>query len=416
MTTATVPTLDEFTTECRAFLDARYVLKRQERTRFAWGVGSDRVAVFEEADREAERPIIDAVRQWRRSLWDAGLGWICGPTDLGGRGLPGSHQQVFDRLARTYDTPGNGPLTVSLGMVAPTVLAHASATSRARYCPGLHNGELIACQLFSEPAAGSDLAGVTTAAVRDGDGWRISGQKVWTSGAHYSDIGEILCRTTSGPRHRNLTMFVVDLSSTGVEVRPLRQMTGGAAFNEVFFDEVWVPDDDRLGEVGEGWRVALTTLSNERSAIGGDGYGGSGLLDIERHKALVRQFGRAGDPVIRQQLVDLYANLQMAKMTRQRSGARRATGQVPGPEASIGKLVLAQNYARIAALASAVLGPRLVADTGEWGTAAWSNVVLGVPGYRIGGGTDEVLRNILAERVLGLPKDPVPSGATGAQR
>ena len=406
MNALAAPALEEFAQECRDFLDARYPRRRQERKRFAWGEGSDRVAVFEEADREAEKVVIANVRAWRRALWDNGLGWITGPVELGGRGLRKAYQQTFDAIARDYEVPGNAPLTVSLGMIAPTIQAHAVPEVRNRYVPALHNGDLIACQLFSEPGAGSDLAGVGASALRDGDGWRITGQKVWTSGAHYSDIGEILCRTSPGPRHKNLTMFVVDLRAKGVEVRPLRQMTGGAAFNEIFFDDVWVPDDHRLGEVGEGWRVAMTTLLNERNAIGGDGFGGSGLLDIERYKSMVRHFGLADDAVTRRKLTTLYMNLRVAKMTRQRAGAKLAAGQVPGPEASLGKLVLAQNYVRISDLVSSILGPRLLADGGEWGTYAWTNVVLGVPGYRIGGGTDEVLRNILGERVLGLPREP----------
>jgi len=370
-------TPEAFAEECKAFFEARYQRRRKERRTFVWGEGSDSVAVFEEADREAEKVVIANVRAWRRALWDAGLGWITGPVDLGGRGLHKRHQQIFDTFLREYDVPGNGPLTVSMGMIAPTVQAHAVPEVRDRIVPALYNGDLIACQLFSEPGAGSDLASVSTSAVRDGDGWRITGQKVWTSGAHYSDIGEILCRTAPQPRHKNLTMFVVDMNAKGVDVRPLRQMTGGASFNEIFFDDVWVPDSHRLGDVNEGWRVAMTTLLNERNAIGGEGFGGSGILDVERYKALVQNFGLADDPNIRQELANLIINLRIAKYTRQRAGAKLAAGQVPGPEASLGKLVLAQNYQRISTLVGNVLGARLTADTEEWGTYAWNNVVLG---------------------------------------
>jgi alkylation response protein AidB-like acyl-CoA dehydrogenase len=244
--------------------------------------------------------------------------------------------------------------------------------------------------------------------VRDGDGWRITGQKVWTSGAQYSDIGEVLCRTSDEGRHRNLTAFVLDLHAPGVEVRPLRQMTGGAAFNEVFFDNAWVPDDDRLGEVGGGWRVAITTLSNERAAIGGDGFGGAGLLNFERYRQMVEVFGRADDPVVRQRLVDLLIHQRVANYTRLRAVDARRAGHAPGPEASIGKLALAQQFQRISDFVGLVIGPKLQADTGEWGTYAWAGLVLSTPGYRIGGGTDEVMRNIVAERVLGLPKEPPP--------
>jgi alkylation response protein AidB-like acyl-CoA dehydrogenase len=400
--------LEAFADECRRFLDARYEPKRRAEA-FQWGKGPDRVAVFEETDRQAEKRHIEAVRAWRKDLFEAGLGWITGPPELGGRGLPAAYQRAFDELSRSYDTPGNQPLTVSLGMVAPTVMTHGMDETRERVCPALQNGDLIACQLFSEPGAGSDLAAVSTRAVRDGDGWRLTGQKVWTSGAHFSDIGEILCRTSDGPRHRNLTMFLVDMKAPGVEVRPLRQMTGGAAFNEVFLNDVWVPDENRLGDVNDGWRVALTTLSNERNAIGGEGFGGSGLLDVARYIAMARQFGRDGDPIVRQEIAALYSHLRVARLTGQRARAGASAGRAPGPEASIGKLALAENFARLSHLVGVILGPRLTADTGEWGTYAWNDVILGVPGYRLGGGTDEVLRNILAERVLGLPKEPTGS-------
>ena len=406
--------IEDFTRACHGHLTAHYPQRVQRRAAFRWGEGSDRVMVFEEADRQAEALKIVEVRAWRRYLFDDGFGWITGPPELGGRGLPRTYQSAFDQAALDYETPGNGPLTVSLGMIAPTILAHGQPDARLRCCPALQNGDLIACQLFSEPGAGSDLASVSTAAVRDGDTWRITGQKVWTSGAHYSDIGEVLCRTSAGPRHRNLTAFLVDMHAPGVTVRPLRQMTGGAAFNEVFFDDVVVPDGARLGEVGEGWRVALTTLSNERGAIGGEGFGGSGLLSIERYRAMIEAFGLANDAVVRQKLADLFIHIRVARYTQLRAAARASTGGAPGPEAALGKLALTQNFQRISNLVSTVLGARLTADTGEWGTYAWSPLVLGVPGYRVGGGTDEVLRNIVAERVLGLPKEP--DAATGSTR
>ena len=174
-------------------------------------------------------------------------------------------------------------LTISLGMIAPTIHKHGTAEQQARYLPAMRSGDLIACQLFSEPNAGSDLASLTTRAEPDGQGgWRITGQKVWTSGAQLADIGEIICKTSDGPRHLNLTAFIVDMKAPGVEVRPLRQMTGGAAFNEVFLTDVAVPDADRLGDVGQGWQVALSTLGFERSAMGHSAFGGVGLLRTDR--------------------------------------------------------------------------------------------------------------------------------------
>jgi len=369
-----------------------------------WGEGSDEMRVFQEPDPVAESDTLESVKAWRRALWDASLAWITGPVELGGAGLSRAHTAAFDRLSRGFDVPGNAMLTVSIGMIAPTILTHGTPEQQRRYLPALHRADLIACQLFSEPEAGSDLAAIRARATRDGDGWRLSGQKVWTSGAHLSDVGEAICRTDDEPRHHNLTAFLVDMHAPGVTVRPLRQMTGGAAFNEVFLDDVWVPDADRLGDVGSGWRVALTTLGHERSAMGSESFGGVGLLRTDRLIALLDATGRRCDPVARQQVADLIVNLRVALYTQQRAVARMRAGGVPGPELSMGKLALSRNLARVAELAGALLGPKLLANTGEWGTYAWTSVVLGAPGYRLGGGTDEIMKNILAEKVLGLPR------------
>jgi acyl-CoA dehydrogenase len=272
----------------------------------------------------------------------------------------------------------------------------------------MYRGDIVGCQLFSEPGAGSDLASLQTRAVRDGDEWLITGQKVWTSGAQYSDIGEVICRTDPDlPKHAGLTGFVVDMHAPGVEIRPLRQMTGGASFNEVFFNEVRVPDDHRLGDVNQGWTVALTTLMNERASIGAGGIGGgSGLASGTRLIEMLRHFGLDQDAVYRQGLMKLYVGYQVAKYTNQRAMDRIKSGQLPGPEMSIAKLALTQNMWNTAQFVASVLGPRIIADTGEWGTFSWNGFVLGIPGMRIAGGSDEVMRNIVAERVLGLPKDP----------
>ena len=250
-------------------------------------------------------------------------------------------------------------------MVAPTILAHATDEVKERYLKSMWRGDIVACQLFSEPGAGSDLASLQTKAVRDGDEWIVTGQKVWTSGAHLSEIGEIICRTNpDAPKHKGLTGFVVDMHAPGVEVRPLRQMTGGASFNEVFFTEVRIPDSHRLGDVNEGWTVALTTLMNERAAIGGGmASGGSGNMGTQRLIELVRHQGKADDPLVRQQLADIIINGRVASFTNLRAMAKIATGQLPGPEMSIAKLTLTMNMRRVSELVASVLGPRLVADT-----------------------------------------------------
>ena len=394
---------EAFATEALAFLEGNAKVRTDEHTR--WGEGSDRVALFSEKTRSQERIEVEEAKAWRTTVFDAGFGWITGPVRYGGRGLPSSYERAWQALQAGFDVPSMARFGIGLGMVAPTILAHGSDAVKDRYLRSMFRGEIIACQLFSEPGAGSDLAGLQTAAVRDGDEWIVNGQKVWTSGAQYSDIGEVLCRSDATlPKHKGLTGFIVDMNAPGVDVRPLRQMTGGASFNEVFFTDVRIPDDHRLGAVNEGWGVALTTLMNERAAIGGGGVGVS--IGVGRLIELLRHLGKADDPILRQQLADVWINTNVARYTGLRAMERVLAGQLPGPEMSISKLALANNLRRVATFVSAALGPKLVADSGEWGTYAWSELVLGIPGFRIAGGTDEVMKNIIGERVLGLPKDP----------
>jgi len=414
MTRPTTISQADFRREATAFLDA-HAQRRVEDETFEWGKGSDSVGILEEKAPEAEATEVAAAKAWKAVEFDAGFGWITGPEEYGGRALPTTFERAYRELAAGYATPSMLTFVIGLGMVAPTILAHAIPEVRSEYLRPLYRGDIVACQLFSEPVAGSDLAGVQTRAVRDGDEWVVSGQKVWTSGAHLSDIGEIITRTSPDkPKHKGLTMFVVDMKAPGVDVRPLRQMTGGASFNEVFFDEVRVPDAYRLGDIDEGWTVALTTLMNERAAIGGGG-GGFRTLAFNRFIEMARHFGMSDDPVVRQKLADAYVHLQAARFTNLRAMARIKAGQLPGPEMSIAKLAGTQNMQRIAAMLGTLLGPRLVADSGEWGTYAWAEYILGIPGGRIAGGTDEVMRNIVGERVLGLPKEPRVEGVRSAE-
>ncbi len=395
-------TVDEFAAQAKAFLDANASLKAEAKA-FVWGEGPDDAALFEEVDREKEKVELARAKAWRGTRYDAGFAWITGPEKLGGRGLTRLHERAYNELEARYDVPDQGFFGIGLGMVAPTIQDHATPEVAAEVLPKMYRGDIVGCQLFSEPGAGSDLASLQTRAERDGDEWIITGQKVWTSGAHYSDIGEVICRTDpTMPKHRGLTGFVVDMHAPGVEVRPLRQMTGGANFNEVFFNEARVPDTHRLGDVNDGWRVALTTLMNERASIGG-GVGGGGFT---RLREMVGHFGLNDDPLIRQDLADLYIRSRILDYTNKRAMAKLAAGQLPGPEMSGGKLFLTENMRRTCALVAKVLGPRLTADTGEWGTYSWAGYVLGMPAMAIAGGSDQVLRNIMGERVLGLPKEP----------
>jgi alkylation response protein AidB-like acyl-CoA dehydrogenase len=394
----------DFRSEATAFLGSN--AQRRGEEKFVWGEGSDRVGVLEEKTPEQEKADLEVGKQWKAKEFDAGFGWITGPEEYGGRALPAPYERAYRELASRFALPDTHHFGIGLGMVAPTILAHAIPEVRERYLRRLYRGDIVGCQLFSEPVAGSDLAGIQTRAVRDGDEWVLSGQKVWTSGAHYSDIGEIITRTSpEKPKHKGLTMFLVDMNAPGVEVRPLRQITGGASFNEVFFTEVRVHDSHRLGDVDEGWTVALTTLMNERAAIGGGG-AGVGTTSVTRFVELARYLGITRDPIVRQRLADAFVHQQVARYTNLRAMAKLRAGQLPGPEMSIGKLSLTQNMRDLGDLISAMLGPRLAADTGEWGTFAWSEFVLGIPGMRIAGGTDEIMKNIVGERVLGLQKEP----------
>jgi alkylation response protein AidB-like acyl-CoA dehydrogenase len=239
--------------------------------------------------------------------------------------------------------------------------------------------------------------------VRDGDEWVINGQKVWSSGAQFSAWGELIARSDPDEaKHAGLAAFLVPMDAPGVEVRPIRQMSGGSSFNEVFFTDVRLPDTLRLGDVGAGWKVALTTLGFERGGTGARGVGGS----WERLLGLARWLERTGDPVTRQRLASVYVTQRVRGFNAGRAAAAVAGGAPPGPEGSIGKLQWVQGLTAIGEVAAWMLGPRLTADAGEWGTYAWVDHVLGAPGYRIAGGSDEIQRNIIAERVLGLPGEP----------
>lgn len=395
--------VDEYAATARTFLEAN-AERRESKKKFVWGEGSDNVSMFEERSRESELEMLRKAKGWQAKRFDNGFTWITGPVEYGGAGLTNAHERAYSSVEREYKTPPLGAFQIGLGMVAPTILAHASQSARDKYLRAMWRGDIVGCQLFSEPGAGSDLASLQCKAERDGDEWVVTGQKVWTSGAQFSDIGEIICRTDAGlPKHKGLTGFIVDMQAQGVEIRPLRQMTGGASFNEVFFNEVRVPDDHRLGDVNNGWNVALTTLMNERASIGSTD--GSETSMHTRLLEMVRHFELDQDPIVREMLADLYINTKVAGFTSQRATDKMRAGQMPGPEMSIGKMALVNNQKRLNDLIAHVLGAKLVVDTGEWGTYSWSQLLLGAPGMRIAGGSDEVMRNIVGERVLGLPKD-----------
>jgi alkylation response protein AidB-like acyl-CoA dehydrogenase len=411
--TAAQPSIteDEFEAEARAFLDAH--LDRRPLERFEWGRGSDDVSLFPERTAAEEAAELEAAKSWARIAFDAGFGWISGPEAYGGRGLPRSYQRRYQSVAAGYSMPSMSPFGIGLGMVAPTIAAHATEPVRLANLGPMHRGDIVGCQLFSEPGAGSDLASLQTRAERDGDEWIVNGQKVWTSGAQFSDIGEIICRTDPTlPKHRGLTGFVVDMHAPGVEVRPLRQMTGGASFNEVFFTDVRIPDSHRLGDVNGGWSVALTTLMNERVAIGG-GVPGRGSGSIGEAVAAWRR--RPGSPVQRDRLMQLWAAAEASRLTNLRARQLRRAG-TPGPEGSVSKLMATGLNQRIYELCVDLAGmDGTLSPTGyvmrRPERAGFSNEdprwsFLRSRANTIEGGTSEIMRNILGERVLGLPGEP----------
>jgi alkylation response protein AidB-like acyl-CoA dehydrogenase len=369
-----------------------------------WGVGSDDVSVFHDLSFDDERALLDRAMHWQQVKFDAGYGAITWPLEYGGSALPAAYEQAFAEEEAAFQTPpGHETFSVTTQLIAPTINIIGSDEQRERFVRRFIRTEELCCQLFSEPGAGSDLASLATRAVREGDEWIINGQKVWSSGAQFSGWGELIARTDPDvPKHAGMTAFLVPLDLPGVDVRPIRQLSGGSSFNEVFLTDVHVPDGLRLGAVGNGWMVAVTTLGFERGAGAIRTIGGS----FSQALALARWLRRTQDPILRQQLAELYINDRITKLIAQRSASSAARGDAPGPEGSIWKLRWTQDLARTSSVVSDLLGARLTANSGEWGTYAWTAHVLGSLGYRIAGGSDEIQRNIIGERVLGLPGEP----------
>ncbi len=397
--------LQAFAAEVESF----YETHRPRRTaqRVEWGLGSDGVAPPIVAGRgtpDEERAEIAESRAWQAELFDAGLAWLTGPVDLGGRGLTAEHERIRNEIAQRFVTPDDTLVRTGSAVLGPSLLHYGQEAVRTVHLPRIHRGDELVCQLFSEPDAGSDLANIAALADRDGDDWIIDGQKVWSSGAHHADTGLCVARTNRTlARHAGLSTFLIDMRSPGVDVRPIRQMTSGSEFCEVFLDGVRVSDDRRVGDVDKGWAVVIDVLMNERSTIGR-----SLLPDeavFERLRQLVVRFA-PGDAIARDRLADVRTRLTTTSLFVDRVLAATPPGASPGPELALAKLAVTDVLGRMGALASHVLGPSAQADTGAWGTFSWSELVLGVPGMRIGGGTDEVLKNGIAERVLGLPREP----------
>ncbi len=370
-----------------------------------WGEGEFDVTVFHDRSEQDERRYLAEYVAWHHEKLAARFAAITWPVEAGGAGLSSAHERAFKEAESAYDVPNDHELiSVTTRLIAPTIEQYGSPDQVTRYGRPFLRADEFCCQLFSEPGAGSDLASLSTRAVRDGDDWVLNGQKVWSSNARIAPWGFAICRTdVDVPKHAGMTAFLVPLQHPGVEVRGIRQMNGGASFNEVFFNDAVIGDDLRVGAVGEGWKVALTVLGFERNSSGSSGRRGGDYDDL---LGLARALGRTTEPLVRQGLARVYSTQRVRDWARFRAAAAVALGGTAGPEGSIGKLLWTEAMRTISEVASHLLGPRLAADDGEWGMFAWNDHVLGAPGYRIAGGSDEIQRNIIGERVLGLPGEP----------
>jgi alkylation response protein AidB-like acyl-CoA dehydrogenase len=386
-----------FRAKARAWLDANAELRRTDEP------GDDD---FEEAGAD----FVKRSQLWQARKADAGWACITWPKEYGGQEATPIQSVIWNQEESRYKTPPS-VFGIGQGMLGPTIMTHGTPEQKQRYLRPMLRGEEIWCQLFSEPAAGSDLAGLRTTATRDGKHWVLNGQKIWTTGAHYSKWGMIVTRTdANAAKHDGITYFIVDMHSPGIEIRQIKQINGGAGFNEVFFTDVRVPEENIVGKVNDGWRGAITTLMNERASISGGGGAGVGFSDLVRLAKESERDGRPAfqDPSVRQRLADFYIRQKGLQYTTYRTLTALSRGTTPGPEGSIGKLVLAPMRQDMAAFALELLGttgalhdPKVVPDD-----AAWQETWLASPGLRIAGGTDEIMRNIIAERVLRLPSEP----------
>lgn len=386
----------KFRAEARAFLEATIEPKRADER------GKGR--------RPSSPDYLKAAKAYQKKKAEAGFAGISWSKEQGGRGLPPIFSVIFGQEEAKFDAPA-APFAIGLGMCVPTVTAFSDQATKDRYVAKALHGEEIWCQLFSEPGAGSDVAASKTKAVRDGDDWIVNGQKVWTTGAQFSDFGILLVRTNPDvEKHKGLTMFIVDMHAPGVDVRPIHQMSGGSDFNEVYFTDVRIPDKNRLGEPGQGWGVALVTLMNERLAVGGS-FGPEYKEIFELAKTVASPTGKGQliqDEAFRQRLADWIVRAEGYKLAKFRTMTALSKGQTPGPESSIGKVINANQMMDIGNTAIEAFDHYgiITEDSLAPLEGAFHQIFMFAPGLRIAGGTDEILKNILAERVLGLPGEP----------
>ena len=382
----------EFRAKCRAWLEANAELKtKKTNSAKNMNVGN--------------KSLLEAAAEWQKKKYDAGWAMIHWPKEFGGIGATPIERIIWAQEESKFNVT-KGVYEIGLGMAGPVMMEYATDEQKERYLPPMAEGKEIWCQLFSEPSAGSDVAGLRSKAVQDGENWIVNGQKVWTSGAHFSDFGILVVRhDPSLEKHKGLTFFFVDMKSPGIEVKPIKQLTGGSSFNEVYFNDVVIPDSQRLGEIGDGWKVAITTLMNERLAVGdADG------VDANEAFELAKKHDKDGEQLIdnnavRESIADWYCEASGLKNTKLRTMSALSRGDTPGPEASITKIVSANKLQAIGnfGMDSSDMSGMLMDEESDFikFQMAW----MGAAGLRIAGGTDEILKNIIAERVLGLPQE-----------
>jgi len=371
----------EFRAEARAFLEAH--------------APEEPIDFFdEEAD---EEKLLARSLRWQSVLFEHGWAAVTWPREYGGRGL-GPIEQIIWNQELAGAGFGESLFVVGVGMAGPTIIAHGTEEQKERFLAPMLRGEEIWCQLFSEPGAGSDLAGLACRAEQEGDEWVVTGQKTWCSGAHYAHFGILLARTNpKAPKNKGITYFLLDMRSPGIEVCPLRQMTGGSHFSEVFLSEVRVPDASRLDAEGAGWAAARTTLMNERMAIGGM----ERMFSFDELRDLLRARPQGIDDAMRDEAARVYAWARTLDLLNKRIITKLGKGKIPTAEASVMKLALARLISRGSDLALRGMGAGALLRRGHW-----QNQFLYAPAFHIGGGTDEIQKNIAAERVLGLPREP----------
>ncbi|TCP50071.1 alkylation response protein AidB-like acyl-CoA dehydrogenase [Tamaricihabitans halophyticus] len=350
--------------------------------------------------------VVEQAKRFQAALYDAGFAGISWPAEYGGQGKDATLQQVFNEEASGYELP-TSPFMIGMGMCGPTLVDLGTPEQKTRHLRPLLRGEEIWCQLFSEPGAGSDVASLQTKAVADGDGWLLNGQKVWTSNAQWADFGAVLARTnTDVPKHKGITMFIVDMRAPGVEVRPLRDMTGKSPFNEVYFDDVRLPGNAVIGAVDAGWQAAVTMLGHERVSIGSSARRRYDPLASQNLVELAAELDTGTEPDVRAGLVDLYAAERVLSLFNTRLQQEADAGKAPGARGSVSKLAGALLLWRAVEVAGSVAGPRAIAWDPEDEGDQLAVAINGTPASSIAGGTNQIQRGIIGERILGLPKEP----------